>query len=173
MGEIVNKTRLAAVLGKSERALTDWQKLGMPIEKTGVRGQSNTYNTEKVIDWMIKRATDTNGEMEKAKLRLILAQARNAELDAEEKEGSLISLDNMKGLWGNVLAAFRAKILSMPNRLTPLITTHRDPKKIEKILKDACTEALNELAEYDLEPHKERKASRKGSAKDSSSTAAS
>lgn len=173
MGEIVNKAKLACILGKSERALTDWQKEGMPIEKSGMRGQSNTYDTEKVIDWMIKRATDTDGEMEKAKLRLTLAQARNAELDADEKEGSLISLENMKGLWGNVLAAFRARILSMPSRLTPLITTHRDPKKIEKILKDACTEALNELAEHDPGTHKERKSGRKGSVKDSSGTAAS
>ncbi len=145
----------------------------MPIEKTGVRGQSNTYNTEKVIDWIVKRAGDTDGEMERARLRLILAQAKNAELDAAEKEGSLITLETMKMMWGNVLAAFRARILSIPSRLTPQITTIRDPKKIDKIVKDALHEALNELAEYDPSHNSKPENSRKGRAKNSSGTNAS
>ena len=137
----------------------------MPIEKTGTRGQSNTYDTEKVIAWLVKRATDTDGEMDRAKLRLTLAQARNAELDADQKEGSLISLDDMKALWGNVLAAFRARILSLPSRLTPQIAGLRDPKKIDKIMKDSLHEALNELAEYDPASNTKSKTGRKGSSK--------
>ena len=47
MGEIVNKARLAKVFGHSERAITEWQKQGMPIEQTKEKnGLSNSYNQE-------------------------------------------------------------------------------------------------------------------------------
>lgn len=173
MGEIVNKAKLAAILGKSERALTEWQKEGMPIDKNGARGQSNLYNTAKVIEWMIKRATDSTGEMERAKLRLIVAQATSAELDVQEKQGTLITVDAMKLMWASVLGSFRARILSIPSRLTPQISGLRDPKKIDKLLKDTLHDALNELAEYDPTHNIKAKAGRKGSPKNSSGTNAS
>jgi terminase small subunit / prophage DNA-packing protein len=168
MAEIVNKQRLSKILGKSERTLTEWQKEGMPIKKAGERGQSNTYDTEKVIDWLLKRASDSEGEMEKAKLRLIMAQAEMEELKVKEKKEELISLEKMKYLWANVLGSFRSRVLSIPTRLTPQIMIHKDPKKIERLIKDALYEALNELAEYDPESNSERKGRRKGGAKDSS-----
>ncbi|MAR56943.1 MAG: hypothetical protein CMM93_07145 [Rickettsiales bacterium] len=173
MGEIVNKKSLAKILGRTERTLTEWQKEGMPIKKNGARGQSNTYDTEHVIDWMIKRASDTDSEMERARIRLTSAQADKTELEVEELRGNLITLDNMKGLWANVLATFRSRILSIPNRLTPQLAAVRDPKKIDVLLKDALYEALNELANYDPDTRIESKKRRKGSAKNSRRTATS
>jgi phage terminase Nu1 subunit (DNA packaging protein) len=172
MGEKVNKVRLAAILGKDQKTILKWQKEGMPVEKAGKRGTSNDYDTAKVIDWLISKANDTDKEMERARIRLTNAQADKTELEVQELQGNLISLDTMKHTWANILGSFRARILSMPSRLTPLIITHKDPKKIEKVIKDACNEALNELAEYDPETDKERKKRRQGSTKNSSTTAA-
>lgn len=165
MGEIVNKQRLAKIIGVTVRTLSEWQKEGLPIKKNGLRGQSNDYDTATVIEWLIKRASDTDAEMERARIRLTSAQADKTELEVEELRGNLISLDNMKYLWANVLGTFRARILSMPTRLTPQISTMKDPKKIEKLLKDSLHEALNELAEYDPETDQERKGRRQGSVK--------
>lgn len=173
MGEIVNKKMLAKILGKTERTLTEWQKEGMPIKKNGARGQSNTYDTEQVIEWLLKRASDTDSEMERARTRLTSAQADKTELEVEQLRGNLISLDNMKSLWGNVLGAFRARILSIPSRLTPQIATIRDPKKIDKLIKDALHDALNELSNHDPENPPQSKSRRKGSVKNSSSASAS
>lgn len=158
MAEIVNKERLSKILGISARTLTEYQKEGMPIEKEGKRGQSNTYDTAKVIEWLVKRAADSTGEMDKAKLRLAIAQANKAELEVEEMQGDLIPLEKMKAMWAGVLATCRARILSMPTRLAPVLINTKDPKKVEKVVRDACHEALNELAAYDPEANKERKA---------------
>lgn len=51
----VNKARLSEILGYSQRSLTTWQKLGMPVVGKGVRGSSHRYNTAEVIAWMIRR----------------------------------------------------------------------------------------------------------------------
>lgn len=172
MGEIVNKRELAKILGKSERALTEWQKEGMPIASSGARGQANRYDTQKVIEWLIKRASDQSSKMDAAKLRLTIAQAEKAELEVKEMHGELIAVDDMKMMWSNVLAAFRAKVLSIPSRLTPQLTHLNDPKKIDKIIKETLFEALNELAEYDPEHHGSAKKRYKGRAQNRRSAGA-
>lgn len=172
MGEKVNKQRLQGILGKDHKTLLKWQKEGMPMEKIGARGTSNVYDTEKVVDWLVAKASG-NDEMERARIRLTTAQAMKTELEVEELQGALIPLDKMKMMWAGVLTNFRAKILSMPTRLAPLIVTQKDPKKIEKIVKDYCNEALNALSEYDPEAHQERKKRRQGSTKGSGTAATS
>lgn len=172
MGEIVNKAKLAAILGYSERHLTKLQKEGMPTEKTGTRGEKNEYDTAKVIAWIIKRESDAITKMDAAKLRLVEAQADLEELRVAEKREELISITQMKLMWAGVLGTFRQRIQSLPTRLTPQIIIQKDPKKIEKIIKDGCNEALNELALYDPEAHEKAAASRTGSAKGSRATTA-
>lgn len=169
MGEKVNKQRLQGILGKDHKTILKWQKEGMPIERVAKRGQSNTYDTEKVIDWLVGRASSKD-QLDQARIRLTTAQAVKAELEAEEYLGNLISLEKMKETWANVLSTFRARILSMPSRLTPLITVQKEPKKVERIIKDSCVEALNELANYDLDSHHKGKGRRAGGAKGSSTT---
>lgn len=168
MGEIVNKSRLSKILGKSQFTLTEWQKDGMPIAKTADRkGQSNTYDTAAVIEWMIRRASDTSTAMERAKLRLTEAEAEMAELKVKEKKEELIPLDRMKHLMSGVFASCRARVLSIPSRIAPIVATHRDPKKIQKVLEQACAEALTDLANYDPETHDKAARSRTGSSKGS------
>lgn len=172
MGEIVNKQRLQAILGKDHKTILKWQKEGLPIEKEGKRGESTLFNTEKVIDWMVKRASATDAELERARIRSINATAEKTELEVEEMKGNLIALDEMKGMWAKVLGAFRARVLSMPSRLTPQLAAVRDPKKIEKLLKDTCYEALTELSEYEPENNPKAKAGSKRGAKYSGTASA-
>lgn len=167
MGEIVNKARLAKILGCTERHLTNLQNEGIPVEKKRSRGKSNDYDTAKVIAWLMQRERDAITKMDAAKLRLVEAQAELEELKVAEKKEELIPIDKMKLMWAGVLGTFRQRIQSLPSRLTPRIVIERDPKKIEKIIKDGCTEALNELAMYDPETHEKTKAGRSGGAKDS------
>ena len=171
MGEIVNKARLSGILGKSERTLTEWQKEGLPVETHGERGQSNTYDTEKVIAWMVTRGSNVAAQTEQANLRLIHAKVRIAEAEAGKQEGNLIPLEVMKAEWSSVLGSFRARMIPLPGSLAPVIATFRgEVKKIERLLKTSIYEALKELAEYD--PENNRKAKRGGKAGDKRSSAA-
>jgi phage terminase Nu1 subunit (DNA packaging protein) len=173
MGELVNKQRLQTILGRDHKTLLKWQKEGMPVEKQGKRGESSSYDTEKVIDWLIKRANDTDSELERARIRSINAQADKTEIEVETMRGNLIPLEAMHGMWSDVLAAFRARILSIPSRLTPQLASIRDPKKIERLLKETHNEALQELADYDPRAEQKSKVGGKSSHKHRSSSAAS
>jgi phage terminase Nu1 subunit (DNA packaging protein) len=173
MGKIVSKAELAIILGNNEKTIFRWQKEGLPIEQQGSRGKESKFDTEKVIHWLMNRSNSTDEELKKSRIRMANAQAEKTEIEIEEMRNNLIALDKMKDLWAGVLGKFRARILSIPSRLTPQIAIQRDPKMIEKLIKEALYEALNELAEYDLETNNKRTSRRKASiARSGRSTAA-
>lgn len=102
MGLSVNKKELAQILEVTERTLTEWQKSkSFPIEVVGQRGQSNQYDTAKVIRFMIERAMagqsqESNRErrdrLEGDRLELDIAQRCDTLLVSEEYERALTSL---------------------------------------------------------------------------------
>jgi len=53
----LNKRELAAKLLVSERALTDWARLGMPVVTHRARGQQSTYDLAAVVAW-VRRTRD-------------------------------------------------------------------------------------------------------------------
>lgn len=102
MGLRVNKKELSDIIGVTERTLTEWQKnSSFPIEVVGGRGQSNEYDTEKVIRFMIERTMagqsqeshrERRDRLEGDRLELDIAQRCETLLVAEEYERALTSL---------------------------------------------------------------------------------
>ncbi|WP_345198935.1 terminase small subunit [Kistimonas scapharcae] len=162
MGKVVNKRELAEIVGKSQQTLTTWQKNGMPISSDGANGTANLYDTEEIIQWMIsreieRRIADHGGDMgdwfdyEKERARLTHHQANIAGLDEEVKRGRLIPADVVESAWVDFVAAFRAKVLSIPTKAAHQFITLSDLNQIQDCLKEHLFEALAELADYDPE----------------------
>ena len=162
MGKMVNKTDLSEIVGISQRSLTTWQKNGMPIAVDGTRGSENLYDTKEVIDWMIqreieRRISDHGGsetdfyDLEMERARLTYHQANIASLDQKIKEGKLIPADVVEGAWVDFVAAFRAKVLSVPTKAAHQFIGLNDLAQIQDVLKEHLYEALAELADYDPE----------------------
>lgn len=156
MGNLCNKAELAGILGRSERTLTTWQKQGMPIHVTGSRGQENLYDTEQVIDWLIRREVERlvvpgedgpiNYEAERA--RLTKAQANHEELKVKILEGEVIRADVVERVQGGMVSAFRARSLSIPTKAAPQLVGLEEAE-IEAQLTDYVHEALEELSDFD------------------------
>lgn len=148
MGEKVNKSRLALILGKSERTLTEWQKEGMPLGSRGEkRGQANCYDTEEVINWMMTRASARadDSEIEKHRIRLTKSQADKTELEVEILRGNLLATDEVELAWSNLVLNIRSRIMGIAARLSPRLTGKK-VQEIEKLIKSAHIEALQELS---------------------------
>lgn len=162
MGKTVNKTELSEIIGVSQRTLTTWQKNGMPIAMDGTRGTENLYDSEEIIQWMIqreinRRITDHGGneaefydyEMERA--RLTHHQANIASLDEQVKQGKLIPSDVVEGAWVDFVAAFRAKVMSIPTKAAHQFIALTELTQVQDCMKEHLFEALAELADYDPE----------------------
>lgn len=102
MGLQVNKKELAEIVGATERTLTEWQKhSSFPIEHEGQRGQSNIYDTAKVVQWMIQRALagkskesqrERRDRLQGDKIELEIAKECGTLIDAQEYESELSGL---------------------------------------------------------------------------------
>jgi phage terminase Nu1 subunit (DNA packaging protein) len=159
MGKIVTKKELSEIIGVSERTITTYQKNGLPIEIDGGRGQSNSYDTEVVIKWLIHREMERlhsdagadgsvfDYEMERA--RLTHHQANKAGMEAEVMKGQLIPSQTVKTVWGDMLMNCRAKLLAIPTKAAHIFVNLTDLSEIQDALDVHVYEALSELSDYE------------------------
>lgn len=174
----VNKKELSSIFGVSERTLTQWQKQGLPVEKQGGRGQSNTYETVDVIKWYNARETSpkpskeppgkTTGDSDD--LPLQVTQDEMTYVDYQIKQANLkqIHLKNDEQERKNLLAegvlaptelmtdalaklAFQvSQVLdSIPSKLK-LGVPHLKPSELN-IAKNLVVQAQNQVADLSLD----------------------
>lgn len=82
-----------------------------------------------------------------SKARKERALARKAELDAAEREGSLVELDALIRVWKTIAIQTRQAVMSLPDRLAPVMAGERDPHKCHRMLTEELTHALQTLSQ--------------------------
>lgn len=87
--------------------------------------------------------------------RFIRARADLAEMEAEEKRGSVIAAEEVEAAWIAVLAALRTRLLALPDRLAPQLHAEDSPAGVRDVMRGALREALQELAETDVRPERD------------------
>jgi len=86
---------------------------------------------------------------DEARTRKVTAEAEIAELELAKIQGTLVSADDVVKAWEDVLGALKAKLLSIPTKGAPVISTETDTPVCQRILEDLINEALEELSNYD------------------------
>jgi len=87
-----------------------------------------------------------------ARARKMEADADLAELELLQAKKELLSANDVFNSWVEVLAAMRAKMLSLPTVTAPLVANETDIGAIQHIIEKQIHEALDELSTY--EPNK-------------------
>ena len=85
------------------------------------------------------------------------AKRKIAELELAQMEGNLHDAEDIEREMTKMLAAFRARILSIPSKLAPKLIAQTEIAVIEDALQDEVHNALLELSEYDPEVFKNDK----------------
>lgn len=83
-----------------------------------------------------------------ARARKMAADAELAELELLKAKGDLVSAEDVKGAWTDVLGAMRGKLLATPTKLAPLLATEHEIGVIQHLIEEAIREALDELSAY-------------------------
>jgi phage terminase Nu1 subunit (DNA packaging protein) len=148
---IVNKQQLASILGKSEEWLTQMQKdVTFPVLERGRGRAGSKYETQDVITWMQTRQVENligdKIDIEEAKRRKIAAEAALAEVELETVQKKLIPAEQIEKEWSEMIMNCRAKLLSIPAKVSPEVFAADDLTTVKVLLKQSINEALNELS---------------------------
>lgn len=150
MGKVVNKRELAEILGISERTLSDWQtEPAFPIvELAEVRGEENAYDTALVIAWWLLREISRTSETDKARRRLLTAQAEHKELELARARGQLVAADDVRRAAYETAHDVRNAMMTIPDHVAPILAAERDPIVIHRKLSEEIKRALTALSEH-------------------------
>lgn len=88
---------------------------------------------------------------DEARTRKINAEAEIAELELAKIRGTLCLTDDVVKAWETVLHACKAKFLSLPTKVAPVLANESDVAIIKDQLENAIREALTELSNYQPE----------------------
>lgn len=80
--------------------------------------------------------------------KLVRAKRRNQEYDLRLREKELHEAAEIEEVMGEMLVNFKVRLLAIPTKLSPLLSTKKSKIEIHKILSEAIEEALAELSDF-------------------------
>lgn len=86
---------------------------------------------------------------DEARTRKVNAEAEIAELELQKIHGTLVIAEDVVSAWNDVLGALKAKLLAIPAKGAPVLSTETQTGACQSILEDLVHEALEELSNYD------------------------
>lgn len=134
---------LAAFAGVTDRQVNRWRSEGLPVLKVK-RGNAFLLDSGEAWEWIQDRArqgarSDSDG------VDWTLEKRR---LEVETMRGDVINRDQVVAEWESMLLVVRKAILSIANRIAPLVGA-RDELGARVVISDECKRILRELVEYD------------------------
>lgn len=82
--------------------------------------------------------------------RLTKARAEMAEKENAQLDSKLIPADDAKQAWSAMVANARSRLLSIPNKIAPIVCAAETINEAREIIKIEIYEALNELADVEI-----------------------
>lgn len=86
---------------------------------------------------------------DEARTRKMNADAQMAEMELLKAKGQYISVIDVQSAWQSVLANMKAKLLSMPSTVAPLVQSETNLGVVKDIIENSVRECLEELSSYE------------------------
>ena len=150
MATSFNIQAIAKLLKLSERRIQQLAKEGV-IPKAE-RGKYDLIGSvQGYIDYLKAKVGGdfTAEEVLKNKNKLLKAKAELAEIDKMKASGELIPKEEVKRTWLELVQKVKQKLLSIPNKVAPVVVTNKSINEIKLILQDKIYEALYEISSDD------------------------
>ena len=154
MESFLSAVQVAEFVGVSYRTIENWSAQGfLTKDDQGKYGliSALTHRISILDKELAEIKHDPNAELRTQKLAAEVekekAIARLKNLEADEKEGKLVNVEQVKQAWDNHNANCKAKLLSIPAKLALELSGIEEPEVIQNRLTEVIDEALMELAE--------------------------
>ena len=150
--KLYNVKAIARILDLTERRVRQLKDQNIIEEYKGMAGLYDlTPTVHRYVNYLRKRnpESEENIDYNTERAKLIRAKRRDVEFDLGVKEGSLHTSADVEAVMVNMLMTFKSRLMSIPSKLSPVLSKKTDKAEIHRILKDSVDEALNELADFD------------------------
>jgi len=87
-----------------------------------------------------------NATYMQAKTAREVYEAKNAQLEFEERTGKLIKVDAVRSAWTAKITGARDALLQIPSRIAPVLAAETDLVRVTALLEDELRQALAELS---------------------------
>lgn len=148
---------IAKLLDLSERRVQQLSREGVIPKAT--RGQydliASVRGYVRYLRDQAARAQAGAPDYASERARFIRARADLAEMEAEEKRGSVIAAEDAEAAWIAVLALLRTRLLALPDRLAPIVQEQTRVADTRNLIRIAIREVLADLAETHVAPEPE------------------
>ncbi|HGY2299772.1 TPA: terminase small subunit [Pseudomonas putida] len=150
MGKTVSKVELGEIIGRDERTLSRWQKDGMPVIEFGVgRGNENQYNTQVVIEWLMRQAA-LNGKKESTRDRLDRLRGDREEIALARELGEVVIEAEMVERFEAVITAAKIELLNtFPDELAATLSAKYGVQVDDQLIREPIESILRRLSAYD------------------------
>ena len=147
MATSFNIEAIAKLLKLSERRIQQLAK--EEILPKAERGKYDLISSvHGYIDFLKAKAGGdfTAEEVLKNKNKLLKAKAELAEIEKMKATGELIPKEEVKRTWLELVQKVKQKLLSIPNKVAPVVVAVKSINEIKLILQDKIYEALYEIS---------------------------
>jgi len=138
-----------AVLGVSRSRFATLVSEGLPVVQAGSKGVPWKIDLREAVAWMLAQARGgkpgrLDPQQERARLDHLRSEAQ--ELKNAQERGELVPGDDLQKALVALATAARSRILAVPSKLAQALAAAATPAEAHKIVEEALTEALEELA---------------------------
>lgn len=143
---------IARILDISERRVRQLKAENVIQEYKGMTGLYELIPTvHSYINYLRKRNPESadNIDYNTERAKLIRAKRMGEEYDLRLKEGDLHTSEDIEKVLTGMLINFKSRLSAIPAKLAPVLAKKTDRAEINKLLKEAVDEALNELSDFD------------------------
>jgi len=150
MATSFNIVAIAKLLKLTERRVQQLAKDGI-IPKSERGKYDLVSSVHGYVDFLKAKAGGefTAEEVIKNKNKLIKAKAELAEIEKMKATSELIPQEEVKRTWLELIYKMKQKLLSIPNKVAPVVVTVKSINEIKLILQDKIYEALYEISSDD------------------------
>ena len=150
MGKTVSKLELGEIIGRDERTLSRWQKDGMPVIEFGVgRGNENQYDTQVVIEWLMRQAA-LNGKKESTRDRLDRLRGDREEIALARELGEVVIEAETVERFEAVITAAKIELLNtFPDELAATLSAKYGVQVDDQLIREPIESILRRLSAYD------------------------
>lgn len=152
----VTEAELAECLGLSDRRIRVLANDGIVFKTKPAR-----YDLKKSVNGYINFIKDTKKEEKQGIDKVKLAREaeglmhdklkkRKTELQVMQMEKELLFAKDVISMWTDFATMVKSKLLNIPTKLAPQIVGVEDVTVIKKTITAEVTEALNEIADFDI-----------------------